>query len=323
MAQSQSRGPRDRLDESLKRVLDAIAHVEERQARWIEDWHRRTGDVRRTWRQGRSDEGWGGWERLGVSFAEQLQRDLHRKLERKLAKRRYRQLRREARARAYAGPTGWLPGLLNGGVAIGCAAAAIAHPVAYGFMGYVGLGFGFMAIRSFSRWQRASQEPRAGTLREEEEPREGKPFKGQPQVGVSPGPDPRLGRVDALCDKILAELKAAPRALQDFVHQPDETVKSLRLACHELVRRELELRAAAPEVELDRLRREREGLAARQARERDEVVRQRLSGALAALDEQLVQRAELATAASRLDAEYTRLYYTLEGLYTQVLRVKS
>jgi hypothetical protein len=33
--------------------------------------------------------------------------------------------------------------------------------------------------------------------------------------------------------------------------------------------------------------------------------------------------AELGTAASRLEAEHTRLYYTLESLYTQVLRVRT
>jgi flagellin-like hook-associated protein FlgL len=41
------------------------------------------------------------------------------------------------------------------------------------------------------------------------------------------------------------------------------------------------------------------------------------------LDAQRGQRAELATAASRLEAEHTRLYYTLENLHAQVLRVRS
>ncbi|MGZ3460056.1 MAG: hypothetical protein ACXU86_16310, partial [Archangium sp.] len=51
--------------------------------------------------------------------------------------------------------------------------------------------------------------------------------------------------------------------------------------------------------------------------------RQRLSEALAALERQLAQRAELVTAAARLEAEHTRLTFTLEELYTQVLRAKA
>jgi hypothetical protein len=42
-----------------------------------------------------------------------------------------------------------------------------------------------------------------------------------------------------------------------------------------------------------------------------------------ALDEQRKQRAELLIAASRMEAERTRLSYVLESLYTQVLRVRS
>ena len=57
--------------------------------------------------------------------------------------------------------------------------------------------------------------------------------------------------------------------------------------------------------------------------EKDAVVKDRLSSALKVLEEQRRQRAELATAASRLEAEHMRLYYTLENLYTQVLRVRT
>jgi hypothetical protein len=57
--------------------------------------------------------------------------------------------------------------------------------------------------------------------------------------------------------------------------------------------------------------------------EKDSVAKERLASALKILEEQRRQRAELATAASRLEAEHTRLYYTLENLYTQVLRVRT
>jgi chromosome segregation ATPase len=135
--------------------------------------------------------------------------------------------------------------------------------------------------------------------------------------------DPRAARVDVLCDKLLAELRGAPDVLREVVHQPEPTVEALRRSCHELVRRERELRALSSPEDEKRLTDEREQLAARVAAERDAVVKERLGSALEVLDEQRRQRAELGTAASRLEAEYTRLYYTLEHLYAQVLRVRS
>lgn len=141
--------------------------------------------------------------------------------------------------------------------------------------------------------------------------------------GADASADPRVAKVDALCGKLLEELRAGPAVLREVVHAPDRTVEALRKGCHELVRRERELRALSTPEESRRLESEREALATRVSAEQDSVVRERLSGALAALDEQRRQRAELVTAANRLEAEYTRLYYTLEGLYAQVLRVRS
>jgi hypothetical protein len=72
-----------------------------------------------------------------------------------------------------------------------------------------------------------------------------------------------------------------------------------------------------------RLARERAELTARINAEKDPIVRQHLGDARAALDRQAAQRSELMTAASRLEAEQMRLHYTLEALYTQVLRVRT
>jgi hypothetical protein len=135
--------------------------------------------------------------------------------------------------------------------------------------------------------------------------------------------DPRTARVNALCDKLLAELRAGPGVLRDTVHQPEQTVEGLRRSCHELARREAELRALNSPEDERRLEQDRAGLVARVASEQDAVVKERLEKALRLVDEQRKQRAELATSASRLEAEHTRLYYTLEHLYTQVLRVRS
>jgi predicted nucleic acid-binding Zn-ribbon protein len=69
--------------------------------------------------------------------------------------------------------------------------------------------------------------------------------------------------------------------------------------------------------------REREALQKRIEGESDEVTKMRLASALAALDAQRDQRVELARAAARFDAEHTRISYTLESLYTQVVRMRS
>src|SRR5205814_8619959 len=55
----------------------------------------------------------------------------------------------------------------------------------------------------------------------------------------------------------------------------------------------------------------------------DDVTKMRLAAALAALDAQRDQRLELTRAAARFDAEHTRISYTLESLYTQVVRMRS
>ena len=135
--------------------------------------------------------------------------------------------------------------------------------------------------------------------------------------------DPRMARVDAVCTRLLAEVSSGPGVLREVVHAPEQTVEALRRSCHALAQRERELRALTSPEDERRLADERAALVARLEAETDAVVKERFAAALAVLDEQRNQRAELATAASRLEAEHTRLYYTLEHLYTQVLRVRS
>ena len=135
--------------------------------------------------------------------------------------------------------------------------------------------------------------------------------------------EPRMARVDTLCDKVLAELRTGPGVLREVVHAPEQTVEALRKSCHELARRERELRALSSPEDERRLADEHAALSARVEAEKDAVAKERLASALEILEEQRRQRAELATAASRLEAEHTRLYYTLENLYTQVLRVRT
>ena len=135
--------------------------------------------------------------------------------------------------------------------------------------------------------------------------------------------DERDLRVDAICNKILAELKTSPDAVKEIFIKPEETVASLRATCRDLTRRERDLRKFLAPADDERLLREREALQKRIDAESDDVTKMRLASALAALDQQRDQRLELKRAAARFDAEHTRISYTLESLYTQVVRMQS
>ncbi len=135
--------------------------------------------------------------------------------------------------------------------------------------------------------------------------------------------DPRDARVDAICDKILAELRTSPDAVKEIFVKPEETIAALRATCRNLTRRDRDLRKFLSPQDDERLTSEREALQKRVGNESDEVTKMRLASALAALDAQRDQRLELARAAARFDAEHTRISYTLESLYTQVVRMRS
>jgi hypothetical protein len=130
-------------------------------------------------------------------------------------------------------------------------------------------------------------------------------------------------RLRATCERLLEELETAPESVRRFLTRPRETIETLRDTGVDLLRRERELRALVDERDAARLDSERRGLLARIEQESDFVTRGRLEAALAALDQQREQRAAILRSANRLEAEQTRLTYTLEGLLTQVLRVKN
>ncbi len=144
-----------------------------------------------------------------------------------------------------------------------------------------------------------------------------------PARGATVQQDPRDVRVDAICDRILGELRTSPDAVKDMFVKPDETIAALRATCRNLTRRERDLRRFLSPQDDERLTREREALQKRINGESDDVTRMRLAAALAALDAQRDQRLELTRAAARFDAEHTRISYTLESLYTQVVRMRS
>ena len=198
---------------------------------------------------------------------------------------------------------------------------------------FVGFGFAmgaadmFAKVRRRERRQAEEERARAATAIPAGVVRSAPPAAA-PAPPPAPAPESpgfaaisaRAQRVDGICDRLLAELKEAPPLVRELLRNPEETVTALRAASRELARRERGLRASLTEEEGERLLAERAGLAARVASTTDAVVQQRLEGALSALDAQLAHRAELGTAAARIEAEGTRILYSLESLRAQVLR---
>jgi hypothetical protein len=241
-----------------------------------------------------------------------------------------RRLRREERRRDHEGldaGAGIARGVVYSVVAITCLVYALVHPEFF-WMIFVASGFGMSAAASFGRAVRRRRLPNeAGT--EAAEPATASPAQAAtvnappPQEPVAEPPDPKVARIQVLCDKLLAELESGPPIVREVVTEPQATIGGLRRACLETARRERELRDVLAAQDEARLIAERDALAARVSSEPDQIVHERLGQALRALEQQLTNRAELVTAATRLEAENTRILYTLENLHMQLLRARS
>ncbi len=317
--------PESPLQKHLRRMLEALAEGQKHHARWMEMWARYEAQEREKWARYQEQAGqararhqarkWERWEQqLGRRERRKWERHLLRQKvrEQKLAQKRQRRLEK-------ANPLmGWVFAL----AALALTGMAFLRPEMWWLL-FVALGMGTSAASILGRARQHRLQAGAVEGPVSREPSRDE-ASGLPEAAGPPREeDPRKARVDVLCDKLLAELRAGPGVLREVVHQPEQTVEGLRKSCHELVRRERELRALSSPEDERRLEEERATLSARVESERDAVVKERLQGALRLLDEQRRQRAELATQASRLEAEHMRLYYTLENLYTQVLRVRS
>ncbi|MBI5542428.1 MAG: hypothetical protein HY901_00955, partial [Deltaproteobacteria bacterium] len=277
------------LERALRRVQEVIAEGQQRQQRAA-----------------------GEWARQAQAVASSVE---HQRLQRQAARQMRRKAKREERRLARIEQASVARGVVLTVFAVALLVFAALNQAELWWLVFVALPMGLGASRNLSRaWER-QQMARA---------KEGATSKKKPRV-PSPFPeiDARLTRVDALCEKLLGEVKDGPAVLREFVSRPAETVQALRKTCHELARRERELRTVASSSEEKRVLSERVALGERIGRETDPIVRERLSAAMAALDDQLRQRQELSTAAARLEAEGTQILYTLENLATQVLRVKS
>jgi carbonic anhydrase/acetyltransferase-like protein (isoleucine patch superfamily) len=144
-----------------------------------------------------------------------------------------------------------------------------------------------------------------------------------PALASSPARDPSEVRAAVVCDRLASEWRAAPEHVRSFLGTSDTTIASLRRTCEELVRREQALRAELDPGALVRLDEERTALDERLATETDERIRSSLAGTVVAINEQRRQRELLRLSADRLQAERMRLVYTLEGLASQFVRLRT
>ncbi len=263
-------------------------------------------------------------ERISEKIAARRQRHLERH-EREMERLRKRHERRKTTS--YYDPAELPKAFVSSAAAIVCVVLAFFQPWLWWLI-FVAFGFASSAATSFGK---ASRHRRAGEQEQPEKPQEAvdsdrraEPVaeEAKPAVPQEP-PDPRVIRIQTLCDKLLAELESGPPIVREVVTQPQATIGGLRQACLEIARRERELRGALAAQEESAIVAERDALTTRLSHERDEIVRDRLGQALRALEQQLAHRAELATAATRLEAENTRILYTLENLNMQLLRARA
>jgi hypothetical protein len=272
-------------------------------------------------------------QRVAARIAERHERRME-EWQRRFERREER--RQRGRDREKHGDPGEFPrGIVFAVIAIVCAMLALREPPLF-WMVFVALGFGMSAVQAFTRALTRGQSSRQAEAETTEAAGDATPAREPaatnaattvpplpPVPPVTEPPDPKVVRIQTLCDKLLAELESGPPIVREVVTEPQTTIGGLRQACLETARRERELRGVLAAQDEAGLMAERDALAARLSTEKDAIVRERLGQALRALQEQLEHRAELATAATRLEAENTRILYTLENLHMQLLRARS
>ena len=307
------------LEASLRRIGGALEQNRSRYAGMVEDILSSTGAAVR--------------DEVIPRIEQKLEQKAARIVERHQRREEWHRRREERRRERHAAlEEAEIPkGIVFAVVAIVCLVFAALRPQFF-WMIFVALGFGMGAAEAFGKAARRRRLEREGQARPQAEPVQDSETRPAAEAAakapeavpppVEP-PDPKVARIQALCDKLLAELESGPPIVREVVTEPQSTIAGLRQACLETARRERELRAVLAGQNETTLVAERNALAARLSNESDAIVRDRLGQALAALDQQLVHRAALATTATRLEAENTRILYTLENVHMQLLRARS
>lgn len=142
-------------------------------------------------------------------------------------------------------------------------------------------------------------------------------------VSPAAAQDPRESRLLAACERIEAELRQAPEQVRELLGASGDTARGLRETCLGLLRRERTLRAECSPESLAFLEKEKAELERRGAEATDPAVRSSLTLAVGAIDDQLRQRGLMRQSAERLDAELTRLMWTLDGMGAQLVRLRA
>jgi carbonic anhydrase/acetyltransferase-like protein (isoleucine patch superfamily) len=168
-----------------------------------------------------------------------------------------------------------------------------------------------MHLMPGTTWKTSATGPRDG----------GSPSAAAPEQAVAR--DPRIARIDAVCDRLEAELRGSSAQLREALGVSDQTVATLRRTCHGVLARERTLRGEAAPETLALLGQEKAELERRIAAATDEAVRRSLRSAVGAIEDQQRQRELFRKSADRLDAELTRLQWTLDGMGTQLVRLRS
>lgn len=155
-------------------------------------------------------------------------------------------------------------------------------------------------------------------------PSDGSRLAAAPTGDESEAPaHPRAEQMRKACDRLEQEYARAPEPVRAMFGDAGTTLSNLRRTCLDLVQRERVLRAEASPEALARLDQEKVAIEARLAAASDEQVLRSLSGAVTAIAAQQEQRKLLQNNADRLDAELTRLLWTVDGMGTELVRVRT
>lgn len=135
--------------------------------------------------------------------------------------------------------------------------------------------------------------------------------------------DERRARIEESCARIESELQQLPESFREYLGATQQTAGALRQTCLELLERERALRAEASDESLKFLDTEHAELQKRVDAATDAQVKGSLGSALGAIADQKKQRLIIRTQADRLEAELTRLQWTLQGMSTQLIRLRT
>lgn len=232
--------------------------------------------------------------------------------ERRREERREHQLsRREARRQQQMMEASVGAGVISIIAALAFLAFAIIRPDLW-WMIFIALGLGTSGARQFNLVASRKRLERGGEEEQRDQEEERRPKADDP-----------VHEVDVLCDQLLADLKAAPEAVRQFVQAPEKTIASLRATARALDARRRQLLAEQPKERLAGLDEQRRTLKERRDGAVDELTRKRLDDALRSLDGQQKALEQLSVAAERVDGEYTSLLVSLQELRTRVSVAKT